>query len=164
MTIRIERALPEDATELANLHAQALPPGWSAADLAAFCRDKHKIVLKAASGGRLPGFTVLQFAADEAEILTLAVSEEARRQGMASLMLRTAIESCERKLISRLYLEVAEGNGPAIKLYAKAGFSIIARRENYYQLSRSAPETALIMRLDTKAAITQIGELGGSTL
>ncbi len=149
-------ALAPDAPDLAALHAQALPPGWPAADLAASCNNANRIVLKALDGAALVGFAVLQFAADEAEILSIAVSGEARRQGVASSIMEASIAACQKKLISYIYLEVAEGNGAAQKLYEKFGFKLLAHRKNYYQAARSAPVTALIMRLDTKRGLSPI--------
>jgi len=144
------QALPPDAPALAALHAQALPSGWPAADFAVSCGNPTRIVLKAEDGAAMLGLAVLQFAADEAEILSIAVAKEARRQGIASAMMTACIAGCNKKLVSHIYLEVAEGNGPALKLYEKFGFGVLSRRPNYYLAGRSEPEAALIMRLETK--------------
>lgn len=156
MRFQIMPALASDAPELATLHAHALPPGWPAADFAASCSNANRIVLKAVGGGGLLGLAVLQFAADEAEILSIAVAEEARRQGVASSMMEASIAACAQKLISHIYLEVAEGNRAALTLYQKFGFRVFALRKNYYQASRPAPVTALIMRLDTRRGLSPI--------
>jgi [ribosomal protein S18]-alanine N-acetyltransferase len=156
LTIRISQALPSDAAALAQLHAEALPPGWPAADIAASCGHPRRIVLKAMDGAIPLGFAILQFAADEAEILTIAVARQALRKGAASSIMAKAITICEERLVSCIYLEVAESNGPALGLYNKFGFSMFARRKNYYQSARPAPETALIMRLDIKHSLSQI--------
>lgn len=150
MRFRITRALPPDAPALAALHAQALPSGWPAADFAVSCSNPTRIVLKAEDGAAMLGLAVLQFAADEAEILSIAVAKEARRHGIASAMMTACIAGCNKKLVSHIYLEVAEGNGPALKLYEKFGFGVLSRRPNYYLAGRSEPEAALIMRLETK--------------
>jgi ribosomal-protein-alanine N-acetyltransferase len=156
LTILISQALPTDAADLAQLHAEALPPGWPAVDIAAFCGNSSRIVLKAMDDGALLGFAILQFAADEAEILSIAVAQKAQRKGAGSSILEKAIALCEERLISCVYLEVAESNGPALRLYAKFGFYTFTRRKNYYQSARPAPETALIMRLDMKQSLSQI--------
>jgi [ribosomal protein S18]-alanine N-acetyltransferase len=152
MHIGILPALPSDAADLAALHAQALPPGWPAADFAAYCAAENRIVLKASDAAGLLGFAVLQIAADEAELLSIAVAKEAQQRGIGSAILAACVAACELKNISYLYLDVAEGNGAALKLYGKFGFEVLARRPNYYQTGRAKPETALIMRLGTKWA------------
>jgi [ribosomal protein S18]-alanine N-acetyltransferase len=139
-----------DAQDLAALYAEALPPGWPAHELAASCADANRAVLKAADGALLHGFVILQFAADEAEILAIAVAKDRRRLGYAASLLRAGIRACQSRFISCIYLEVAESNSPARKLYEKFGFLAIGRRENYYRTSSSALETALIMRRDAK--------------
>ena len=139
-----------DAHDLAALYAEALPPGWPAPELAAACTDANRAVLKAADSALLHGFIILQFAADEAEILAIAVAKDRRRLGYAASLLRGGIRACQSQFSSCIYLEVAESNVPARKLYEKFGFLVIGRRENYYRTPSSAPETALIMRRDTK--------------
>ncbi len=146
----ILQATAGDAQGLADLYAEALPPGWPAHELAAACADANRAVLKAANGAHLHGFLILQFAADEAEILAIAVAKDRRRLGNAASLLRGGIRACQSQFISCIYLEVAEGNTPARKLYEQFGFLAIGRRENYYRTPSSALETALIMRRDVK--------------
>ena len=145
-----------DAAALAALHARALPPGWPAADFAASCENASRIVLKAAGARETLGLAVLQFAADEAEILSIAVAEESRQHGVGSSILKASIAACQQKLVSYIYLEVAEENAAALKLYEKFGFAAIASRKNYYQAKSPAPVTALIMRLDVRRGLSSI--------
>jgi [ribosomal protein S18]-alanine N-acetyltransferase len=143
----VTEAVEADAESLAALYASALPPGWPPAELAACCGVKNRALLKAADGERLHGFVLLQFAADEAEILALAVAPESRGRGCASCLMQAAVNLSESSFVSCIYLEVAETNEPALRLYEKFGFERVARRENYYRSASSAPETALIMKL-----------------
>jgi [ribosomal protein S18]-alanine N-acetyltransferase len=143
----IAEAVEADAESLAALYSNALPPGWPAAELADCCGDPGRALLKAAEDERLHGFVLLQFAADEAEILAFAVVEESRRRGCAASLLRAAINLCASRFVTCIYLEVAETNEPARRLYEKFGFEGVARRKDYYRSASSAPETALIMKL-----------------
>jgi [ribosomal protein S18]-alanine N-acetyltransferase len=142
----IREAAAGDAIRLAALHAQALPPGWPAEDFASACGDARRAVLTACKSGEPEGFILLQFAADEAEVLALAVSGDRRRQGCAASLVRAAINLCAIKFVTCIYLEVAESNKAARSLYESFGFIEIARRENYYRTARFTPETALIMK------------------
>ena len=153
MRFSIVPALPSDAASLANLQAQKLPPAWPVSDFENLCTHPNRIALKAEDDGGLLGYAVVQYAADEAEILSIAVAKEAQRRGIGSAILGACIAECERKSIAHIYLDVAEGNRAALKLYGKFGFGVLARRPNYYQAGRSVPETALIMRLETKWAL-----------
>lgn len=153
---QVIRAQALDAAALAALHAQALPPGWPPADFAASCANANRAVLKAMSGTDLLGLAVLQFAADEAEILSVAVAKEARRLGAGSAIMKACVAACEQRLISYIYLEVAEGNQAALKLYEKFGFSVIASRKNYYHAGRTSAITALIMKREIGRGLSPI--------
>lgn len=143
----VMEASASDAAAMAELHAEALPPGWPLeAFQSFFCPNRH--VLKIEQGPDLHGFGVLQQAAGEAEILTLAVRREMRRRGLGFSLISALIDLCRKEDLRRLYLDVAEGNIAARALYEKSGFAVIARREHYYQSGRIEPEAALIMKLD----------------
>ncbi len=80
-------------------------------------------------GAALAGL-VVRCAADEAEILQLAVAPAARRQGAASLLL-DAFRSAEPQ-IDRMFLEVRASNDPAQAFYRAVGFEEVGRRVGYY--------------------------------
>ena len=148
---RIGEATAADAGDLAALYDEALAPGWPAWEIETACTDPNRAVLKAADGAQVHGFIILQFAGDEAEILAVAVRKSRRRLGHAASLLGAGISACERRLSSCIYLEVAESNTPARKLYEKFGFLVAGRRKDYYRRSASSTaETALIMRRDAK--------------
>ena len=81
----ITEATAADAGSLAALCAEALPPGWLVNELAKACSDPSRAVLKATEGSYLHGFLVLQFAADEAELLAIATAKDWRRRGLCSI-------------------------------------------------------------------------------
>jgi ribosomal-protein-alanine N-acetyltransferase len=50
--------------------------------------------------------------------------------------------------IRTVFLEVEENNQPARRLYQRAGFAIVGRRERYYRQAGGEPLNALLMRRD----------------
>ncbi len=78
------------------------------------------------------GMAMLRVAADEAELLTIAVIPAARRTGAGAALLEQAIEQAVRRGARRMFLEVAPGNQAAYALYRRHGFTAIGRRRNYY--------------------------------
>lgn len=84
-------------------------------------------------GGKLAAYVslIVDFP-DALEVLNIAVRPDARRKGLAWSLLRRALEWGRDKKLARCLLEVREGNGPALALYAKAGFQIQGRRKRYY--------------------------------
>ena len=71
-------------------------------------------------------------AAGELHINNVAVRESYRRNGIAHLLLRRAIEEGEKLGATTAFLEVRSGNTAAQALYRKCGFKAIARRPRYY--------------------------------
>ena len=71
-------------------------------------------------------------AADEAEIVTLAVRPAFRRKGIAAMMLARFAEELGGRGTARIVLDVSESNLPARALDESAGFTITGRRRNYY--------------------------------
>ena len=119
-----------DAAALAALHAAAFRPEeqWEA--------EAIRVLLDLPGGFGLlrpgAGFVLARVAADEAEILTLAVAPAARRQGHGGALLAGAMAAAAARGASAMFLEVAEHNAAARGLYAAAGFAEAGRRRRYY--------------------------------
>jgi ribosomal-protein-alanine N-acetyltransferase len=144
----IVQATPAHAHAMAAIHVACFPPRerWGADAMAL------QLGLPGAFGLIDPagGFLLMRVAADEAEILTLAVAPEARWQGRAAGLLRAAAGQAAVGGARALFLEVAADNAPARALYAQAGFVEVGRRKRYY----AGGSDALIMRRDLIVAAT----------
>ncbi len=79
------------------------------------------------------GLLLCRVAADECEILTLAVLETAQRQGIGRSLLTQGITRAGNSGARRVFLEVAVDNTAAIGLYRHAGFAQTAVRPGYYR-------------------------------
>ncbi|MDD3884703.1 MAG: ribosomal protein S18-alanine N-acetyltransferase [Gallionella sp.] len=90
------------------------------------------------------GYAVLMPAVDTADILTIAVAPGYQRQGMGGQLLAAMLEWARSHNMRRIFLEVREGNLPAIALYNANGFRKIGVRRGYYRASLGR-EDALIM-------------------
>ena len=71
-------------------------------------------------------------------IISIAVDEDYRRQGVAGALIDRVKRQAEMDHISALSLEVCEDNTPAIELYKKHGFIVTNIRKNYYKNNKSA--------------------------
>ena len=94
------------------------------------------------------GLILMRQAADEADVLTLAVVPAARRGGIANALLLEAIGEAARRGVRTVFLEVSTTNSAARALYTKTGFSRVGLRRLYYA-DRS---DALVLRLDLAAS------------
>ena len=88
------------------------------------------------------GFVIARQAADEAEILNLAVEQGSRRRGQGSALLQATEDQLRVLGVKRLFLEVRESNAVGIAFYRKQGFRQAGRRAGYYH---QPEEAALLM-------------------
>lgn len=102
-----------------------------------------------AQGGALPsrpclaGVAAFQLAAGEASLDTLTIPPDFRRRGVGRALLSAALAQLCAEGAAVCFLEVREGNAPAIALYKSLGFAAVGRRRNFY---RGPDEDALVMR------------------
>jgi ribosomal-protein-alanine N-acetyltransferase len=117
-------------TPLAAIHAAAFPPreAWGEDAIALQLAMPGVFGLLHPRGGMILG----RVTEDEAEILTLAVTQAARRQGIATALLGGAMAAARERRARTMVLEVAIGNAAARALYARAGFVESGRRPRYY--------------------------------
>ncbi len=138
----IRRATPAHSAALAAIHGAAFPPreAWGEDAISLQLALPGTFGLIDERGGML----LSRIAADEAEVLTLAVAPEVRRQGVATALLRAAKAHAAAHGAKSVFLEVATGNAGALALYRRAGFVEVGRRRRYYADSSDA----LVLRTD----------------
>jgi ribosomal-protein-alanine N-acetyltransferase len=81
--------------------------------------------------GSVVGFSLFRTVAGESELLLIAVLPEEQRRGVGTLLLDHFLDRARKDGVSRVHLEVRDGN-PAVEMYHSAGFSPVGRRRNYY--------------------------------
>ena len=147
---------------LAALHARAMtsPAPYPAAAFAALLATPGVFLV-----GDARGFALGRVAADEAELVTIAVLPEARRQGIGRRLLGAFRDEAERRGAAHAFLEVAEDNAAARALYAAEGWIEAGRRPGYYAAGEGRRRDALILRrpLGTAAASGHSAGSGGKT-
>lgn len=142
----LSEASPRDAQAIARLHGASFHRGWSDGEIEGMLREKTVLAHRAVSGRSLCGFILSRLIAGEAEILSVAVASVRRGKGLARRLLDLHLRRLAGLGARTVFLEVDEGNAPALKLYRRAGFHEVGRREGYYQDNRGA--AALILRRD----------------
>jgi ribosomal-protein-alanine N-acetyltransferase len=110
--------------------------------------ERNTLAHRLRAGQKLVGFSVSRMAADEAELLSIAIAESHRGRGLSNKLLLTHLGHLAGHGIRTVFLEVEENNQPARRLYQRAGFAIVGRRERYYRQAGGEPLNALLMRRD----------------
>jgi ribosomal-protein-alanine N-acetyltransferase len=93
------------------------------------------------------GFALCRVAADEAELLTIAVRADQRRRGAGRALLAAVTAHARAAGARSLFLEVGADNPAALALYGQAAFQAVGSRKAYYQRGRGAAADAVVMRL-----------------
>jgi ribosomal-protein-alanine N-acetyltransferase len=120
---------------------------WSASQLAGTINLENSFARQAldASGATI-GFTLSRAAGPEVELLLIAVHPGERGRGTGHLLIKTACNDAIRRGAVDIFLEVRENNAAARSLYAKAGFTDIGRRTDYYAGATGQRFAAITMR------------------
>lgn len=163
-TIMVEGARISDAKALATVHADAFQHHWSMDEFlrlienenvrALQCRRPATWLRPASLGPK--GFVLARIAADEAEILTIAVAKDARGLGIGKALMRAIMSDLYADRISHLFLEVDENNEAAVGLYQGLQFKEVGERKSYYSPNKGEGEEnptrprALVMRVDLR--------------
>lgn len=127
----------DDPAVLARLHAASFPDAW----------DEKAIAALLATPGTFAhwnddGFVLARVAAQEGEILTLAVNPPARGKGLGRALLTAALDKAAQMGAQAVFLEVGADNPAALALYAALGFVRVGDRKGYYR-----GRDALVLRL-----------------
>jgi ribosomal-protein-alanine N-acetyltransferase len=144
----LAEARPHDAATLSALHGASFRRGWSEDEMERLLIDPQVIAHRASLGREIAGFILSRRAADEAEILSVAVAAQRQGQGLARALLDLHLRRLAGLAIRNVFLEVDEQNAPARRLYDRAGFEVVGRREGYYQTGEGKVSTALVLRRD----------------
>ncbi|MDD4124629.1 MAG: ribosomal protein S18-alanine N-acetyltransferase [Eubacteriales bacterium] len=131
--IIIRHVLPEEVIDAARIEKSSLSVPWSESELTLFLKNPAGIYLAAFSAGEMAGVCGCYAGAGECQITNIAVLAEYRRRGIAYALISRLLSEAKERGCVKAFLEVAENNIAAIRLYEKIGFKAIGRRPRYYK-------------------------------
>jgi [ribosomal protein S18]-alanine N-acetyltransferase len=143
-TPTIAEVRPADASAIAAVHAGSFQRGWGEDEIQRLLLDRNVVAQRITAGGKLIGFILSRVAAGEAEILSVAIARSWRGRGLSRQLLDLHLRRLAGIGVRSVFLEVGEQNVPAGRLYRRAGFSEVGRRQRYYEDGA----TALVLRRD----------------
>lgn len=144
----VEPATLRDAPALARLHKASFHRGWDVGEFEQLLSERSVLAHRLRIGRTVAGFILARMAADEAEILSVAIAPNLRGRGLSGPLVRTHLGYLAGTGIRTVFLEVEENNRPARALYARVGFATVGRRERYYKDDSGAQLNAIVMRRD----------------
>ena len=144
MSLVFRRMTREDLPAVLEIERSSMPLPWSERAYLAELTARHSRPWVAEAEGRVAAVLVLWMVVDEAHIATLAVHPDFRRRGIASALLRFALDEAAEEGAVTALLEVRAGNESAKALYRRFGFEIVGKRAAYY---KDNGEDALLMTL-----------------
>jgi [ribosomal protein S18]-alanine N-acetyltransferase len=122
---------------------------WQADDLPAVLSMSGTVARLALNAATKPlGFYLWRQTLDEAELLLIAVRPEVRGTGLGRRLVQDLMAQARDSGVAQLFLEVREGNDPALGLYRSAGFEPIGRRARYYRGRDGRAHDAITLRYD----------------
>jgi len=143
--LRLETAGVVHAAVVAALQAACFDEAWDAQSMAAMLSASGGLGLIALDGGEPVGCILCRIAADEAEVITIAVLPAARRRGAGAALLTAAEAAARRRGAAAMFLEVAADNAAGLALYGGRGYRDVGRRRGYYR-RRETKVDAILMK------------------
>ena len=135
-----------NAEQIFELYNGDFSDGWSQKMLSDAFKTNRFLVLGILDKQELVGVISCSLTLFDADIESVYVKKEFRKQGLASKLISKLEEELVNKNIEKIFLEVRKTNFSAQNLYIKHGFSKISERKEYY----SDLEDAVIMAKELK--------------
>ena len=98
------------------------------------------------------GFIMLQQAEESADIIEVCVRPPVQNTGIGKQLLEQALSNARTRCLTRVLLEVAVTNQPALNLYRSAGFVLVGKRPNYYRHKTGRVDALVMERHLNKAS------------
>lgn len=139
---QIRKMTESDLDQVADIAAQVFTRPWSRQGFLEALPMENACFLVADRDGIILGYCGMYMAADEGEIINVAVKPEFQRQKTADKLIGALLEESRKNGVHRLFLEVRVSNQAAICLYEKHGFVRQGIRKDFYKEIR---EDAYVM-------------------
>jgi len=142
MSVTVFPMRPEWVSASAALLVTCFPGGVGEDAVTAGLVNEANRYFCAVKDGVVVGCAGYCAAADQADIIEVAVLPAFRRQGIARLLMEAVLSDARQRNVQSVFLEARASNVPAIALYESLSFQRCGVRKNYYSSPR---EDAVLM-------------------
>ena len=144
--LQIRRMREDDINEVWQIETDLFTMPWSESSfLYEVSGNNSSFPIVAIHEGRVAGYAIAWFLADELHIGNIAVPRAGQGRGAGKQILEYILHEAETRKVSIATLEVRVSNVRAISLYRKFGFRGVAVRKHYYT---DTGEDALVMLME----------------
>lgn len=130
---KIKHMTAEDTAQVAAIAAKVFVRPWTKQGFDDALPMENACFLLCMDGDTVVGYCGLYMAADEGEIINVAVEPTCQGQGIGHMLMQALLEEGAKNGITRYFLEVRVSNASAIALYKKNGFTKQGIRKNFYE-------------------------------
>lgn len=131
-----------DIPRVAELEKELFTDPWSENGIGETLQQANSFCFVAENRDGVCGYLLVYYVLDECEIARIGVSQEMRRQGVASFLLHELVMFCHANSILHILLDVRESNEGARGFYQRSGFKEDGIRKNFYS---DPKENAVLM-------------------
>lgn len=132
MRLRVRRARPHDAERVVEIERDCFT-NPNPALLLHVCGRVDGLLVAEADDGILGYVLFTPSSAHRARVMSLAVSPQYRRMGVAKRLMRGSFDVLRERGFRKVGLEVRVSNTPAQSLYEDLGFVLTGVDEGYYE-------------------------------
>lgn len=130
--MRFDRLEFKHLSQMAAIEREAFEMPWTEAMFIPEVEDPSAYYVVGVRGDEVICYGGFHKVLDEAHITNIAVKNTERGKGIGRFLMSELIARARLADITRMTLEVRDGNIPAIKLYESFGFKVEGVRKKYY--------------------------------
>jgi len=132
----------DDISAILEIEQALFAAPWPRQSFIDEIRKKYAFSKVAVLEGKVMGYICADYVLHESRILKLAVHEDFRRQGIATILMNEIMAELKKKGCVFMYIKVRASNASAQKFYELFGFKVETVRKKYYD---DPSEEALLM-------------------
>ena len=130
--MRFDRLEYKHLSQMAEIEREAFETPWTENMFIPEVEDPAAYYVVGVRGEEVICYGGFHKVLDEAHITNIAVKNTERGRGIGKFLMSELIARAKLADITRMTLEVRDGNIPAIKLYESFGFKVEGVRKRYY--------------------------------